>query len=926
MKYHYAIQYYYAAAVLSLTAFFIIPGCASGGSAVFSLLEKGKTQEAQALFAGKASLDQQDEQGRTPLHAAAEAGDAEMVRFLLALGAQPDTPDNQGRSPLGIAAARSDPEAIRLLSAAGADIYRPLSDGAAETPALIGVRSEGALLEALIHENTVNSKDQGGLTLFHLAGREGAAGSVRIIAAAGGRINEKDAEGKTALDYAFAETGSIRHARTAEKLVLAGGHSNHPFYEYFAPAARSSNYNIRVADGYTALHYAAREGYSGYIDFILEKNVDINIKNNSGATVLHEASRFGQLQIMEQLIDKGAEVDAQDAKGNSSLHLAAPVERHQQGIRILLSGGANPNLRDEHGETPLHVLITLGRPVEIIDALLEGGANVTSRNIEGKTVLYLAVEYHRTDLIPLFLSQGADIFAADNGGVTPLEAALKENNGAVLECLLTEETVIKSDSAGNTPLHLAVKNKAGAPIVGMILDKHAALNARNKEGNTALHIANMVNDEPAGTLLLSRGADIFAPNSQGENSLYLAFHSPGPVRQWMLTQKTMEAQDGLGNTALHYAGQWKLAGHIPLLIQKGAKLEAANATGETPLFWASRANSPETITALIAAGAMVNARDSLGNSALHCAVRWNAQSAIEPLMGAGISVDAQNLTGKSPLHEAVRLGLTSSENILINNRANIEIRDNQGNTPLMEAVQGGFPGAVERLAEAGADPISRNNTGDTPLHVAVTLRRTDLVTILLNNGAPIHARNSQGTTPFQIALSGSPAMVATLLTKDRILASDDDGLSPLHIAIKNRSDPAMLRAIIRGGGKISAVDSEGRTPLRLALELNAMEEAKILSDAGSNVFFPAADGKTPAAVALDKGEGAVRALFSGASVNALDGTGNTVLHYAAQTGKTDMIAILLELGANKNIRNIASESPAEIARRWNHEGAAAMLQ
>jgi ankyrin repeat protein len=108
--------------------------------------------------------------------------------------------------------------------------------------------------------------------------------------------------------------------------------------------------------------------------------------------------------------------------------------------------------------------------------------------------------------------------------------------------------------------------------------------------------------------------------------------------------------------------------------------------------------------------------------------------------------------------------------------------------------------------------------------------------------------------------------------------------------------------------------------------MNAMDEVKTLADAGSDVFAPAADGKPPAAIALTKGEKAVRAVFSGKAVNARDGTGNTVLHYAAQTGRTDMIAILLELGANKNTRNIASESPADIASRWNHEKAAAMLQ
>jgi ankyrin repeat protein len=110
------------------------------------------------------------------------------------------------------------------------------------------------------------------------------------------------------------------------------------------------------------------------------------------------------------------------------------------------------------------------------------------------------------------------------------------------------------------------------------------------------------------------------------------------------------------------------------------------------------------------------------------------------------------------------------------------------------------------------------------------------------------------------------------------------------------------------------------------MDLNAFDEAKMLSDAGSDLFALAMDGKTPATAALDRGEKAVRTLFSGDAIHARDGMGNTVLHYAAQTGRTDLIAVLLELGANKNIRNIAAESPADIALRWNHEQAAAMLR
>jgi ankyrin repeat protein len=891
---------------------------------VFTLLAAGKIAEAKELFRGKTNVSERDEEGRTTLHIAAEMEDPDLASFLIALGADVNAVDNQGRTPLAISTIKLDTPTGSVLAAAGSDIHHPLSTGSTETIALQSLWDKD-FANGILNANTINSTDASGRTILHLAALTGTSNMIDPIIAKGGEINRKDNTGKTALDTAFLRTDSVNHAYTAEKIILAGGASENPFFAYLAPPVRSSNYNIRLTDGYTVYHYAAREGYSGYIDYLTEKRADVNVKNNAGSTPLHEAARNGQLGAMEQLIVVGADVNAQDAKGNTSMHRALPPEQHRAAVLLLLEREANPNLRDEHGEIPLQVVITLHRDYDIVNSLLAGGSEVSNRNIDGKTALYLAVEEDQVEIVPLLLAYGSDIFAADNTGLTPIEKAIQEKRPA-LEELVTGETVQRSDSTGNTILHIAVRNRADQAITTRILDKNAAVNARNKEGNTALHIAVVNNDESSGNLLIARGADIFAPNSAGESPLYLAFHSSGSVREWMLNEKTLEARDGLGNTALHYAAQWKLAQHVPLMVKRGARLEASNATGETPLFWAARADSPETVEALLKQGALLTARDSLGNSSLHSAVRWNAQNAAPALIEAGISVNSQNLAGKAPLHDAVRLGLNGMEEQLVAHGAALEIRDNQGNTPLMEAVMAGFPGAAERLTDKGADPVARNNSGDTPLHIAVVIQRVDLVTLLLGCGASIHARNSQGITPFNTALTVSPYMVSTLLTKDRIYIADDDGLSPLHIAIKQRAAPAMIQAVIARGCRISAVDREGRTPLRLALDIGSYSEAKVLADAGSDVFTAAVDGRTPADLAIAKGPDAIQSVFSGKAIGARDGSGNTVLHYAAKIGNTSAISLLIGLGADKNIKNIASESPAEIARRWNHQQAEALLQ
>jgi ankyrin repeat protein len=919
--------------VLCGAVFLICMSCAGTPKAeeeeedVWTALENGETEKARSFFLGKVDVHATDSRGRTPLHIAAEKGDHQLGAFFVSLGADLTALDNEGRGPLGISAERGDTEMARILVRGGADIHQPMPGiGSA---ALEGIGRGGEFLDALLNAGSLRSRDADGRTILHLAAIAGEAEAAGQILRAWEELPDRDTmvrdnDGKTALDLALARPDSRDHAEIAEKLILAGGRSQDPVYPYFAAAARSSNYNIRFFDGGTPLHFAARENYLGLINFFIERMAEINVKDASGATPLYAAARSGNIEALELLLSLGADPNVQDAKGNSVLHIGIPADIHREAIGLLLTHQANPNLRDEHGDSPLHIVIMLNRDGGVLQSLLSGGADVSIRNIDGKTPLYLAVEEGRLALVPLLLSYQSDVFAADNTGITPFTKALELGN-PILQTLITPETVYQTDSAGNTILHTAIQNAADLKTIALILDHGALINARNREGDTSLHLAVRVNNPETGELLISRGGDIFAPNAGGEIPLYLAFHAPGAARRWIINDHTIIARDGLGNGILHYAAQWKIDTHIPYMVQQGANVEAVNATGETPLFVAVKYNGASTIETLVKAGAAINSRDSLGNSALHAAVRWNNPEAALALIDQGIDVNAHALSGKTPLHDAVRLGIVAIESLLIEQGADIEIRDAEGNTPFMEAVMAGYSPAAERLVDVGADPNTRNSQGNTPLHQAVLSERNDLVNLLLSWGAPIHARNSQGLTPFRIALSHSPSMVSALLTKDRIQTADDNGASPLHIAIGEGADPATIRVIIAQGARLSPVDSEGRSPLRLAVDNETWELAKILADAGADPFTAAGDGKTPGELVLMKGPEAIQAVFSGKAVNARDSSGNTILHYAARSCDAETIAQLLRLGASKSIRNISAESPADIAKRWNRGDTLSML-
>jgi len=912
----------------------IITSCSTAGkntseaeiSPVWGLLKKGD-DSAKSFFQGEIDVNAVDSGGKTPLFYAVGKKDAELTNFFLSHGASPNVVDNEGQTPLGLCIKNNDPKTAGLLAANGADIHKPIPLAENASPAILALETNPAIFSAILNPATINSTDAAGKTILHKAVIVGNMNAVTEILSASSSvplINKKDNDNKNALDYALSRADSRTHIAIAEHLILAGGYCDNPVFGYFGPAVRSANYNIRGNEGLAPIHYAVMDNHTGLVIFLLEKNVDLNIKTTSGATALHEAVRIGNIDIISMLVNSGADVNAKDAGGNTPLHVGIPPDAYLNVTALLVSRGADVNLRDEHGDTPIHIAVILNRSPESFKLLLSSGGDVHIRNINGKTPLYIAVQERRYQLIPLLIESGSEIFAFDNNGVTPFDISAKANDGTY-NLLITKETVNQRDSSGNTMLHSAVINRAKAEQIGRILDQRALVDSRTRDGDTALHIAVRTNQKEIGEYLIVRGANIFSLNSAGDSPLSLALKTD-VIREWIINSTTITSKDGLGNNMLHYAAEWGLNNAISTIIKSGISVDTQNATGQTPLFMATKSDSPSTLKIFVDNNANLNIRDSQGNSALHAAVRWNAVNSITYLISSGMDINANSLNGNTPLHDAIILNMPEIESLLIKLGANLESRNIEGNTPLMEAIRCGLASSIDKLASSGADTSCRNTRGDTPLHIAVGMERIDIVNILLKTGVSIHARNTRNRTPFQTALSISPRMVSTLLDNNRIFIPDDYGNSVLHAALLERTSDVIIKAIVKLGARLNAIDNNGKTPLRLALDLDLLESAKIIADSGADPFFVAADNRSPADIAFAKGETGIRAVFSGRAISAKDNSGNTILHYAARLGGPEIISILLELGANRSIKNISSESPNDIAVRWNRRDNSELLR
>jgi len=896
-------------------------------SPVWGLLKKGD-DSARNFFQGEIDINAVDPDGKTPLFYAVEKKDVDLVSFFLSHGANPNVINNEGQTPLGLCIKNNDSKTAKILAENGADIHKTIPSAENASAVIITLETNPIIFTAILNPTTINSTDTTGKTILHkatiLGNMKAVTEILTVTTSSTALINKKDNDGKNAVDYALERADSRTHIAIAEQLILAGGYCDNPVFTYFGPAVRSANYNIRRNEGLAPIHYAVMDNHTGLVIFLLEKKIDLNIKTTSGATALHEAVRIGNIDIISMLVNSGADVNATDAGENTPLHVGIPPNSYLNVVALLVSRGADVNLRDEHGDTPLHIAVMLNRSPESVKLLLASGGDIYIRNINGKTPLYIAVQERRVHLIPLLIEYGSEIFAFDNNGVTPFDISTKANDGTY-NLLITKDTVNQRDSSGNTMLHSAVINSAKPEQIGRILDHRALVDSRNRGGDTALHIAVRTNQKEIGEYLIVRGANIFSLNSTGESPLSLALKTDN-MREWIINSTTITLRDGLGNNMLHYAAEWGLNNAISIIIKSGIPVDTQNATGQTPLFLATKCNSPSTLKIFIDNNANLSIRDSQGNTALHAAVRWNAINSISFLISSGMDINANSLNGNTPLHDAIILNQPEIESLLIKQGANLECRNIDGNTPLMEAIRCGSLSSTERLAANGADTSCRNTRGDTPLHIAVAMERLDIVNVLLKTGVSIHARNTRNITPFQTALSLSPKMVSALLDNNRIFIPDDYGNSVLHIALLERTSDEIVKAIIKQGAKINAIDNNGKTPLRLALDLELWQAVKIIADSGADPFFVAADNKSPVDVAFAKGEIGMKAVFSGKAISAKDSSGNTILHYAARLGGPDMISILLELGANRSIKNIASESPNDIAVRWNRRDNSELLK
>ena len=376
----------------------------------------------------------------------------------------------------------------------------------------------------------------------------------------------------------------------------------------------------------------------------------------------------------------------------------------------------------------------------------------------------------------------------------------------------------------------------------------------------------------------------------------------------------------------------------PPLIVTGDPHALDPRSGRTPLHVAALANAPRLIAALVEAGADVEARDEDTLTPLHLAAGADAAAAVAALLEAGADLQARNRLGETPLLFAARGIAPAAIAALLEAGADPDARESgTGRTALHRvAWAADDPRELAMLAallEAGADPNARGDIGNTPLRDAVASNSLAATVALLAAGADPNARNDSGWTPlrFWVALGEDPAVLAALLAAGADIGTrDGDGRPLLHLAAA-RDRPAAIVALLEAGSDLHERDDAGQTALHAAARSEEFGLAPVaaagavaaLLEAGSDPGARDDLGRTPLDLAPGTNRLTVSALLdahAGRTVlfpNTSDAYGHTALHAAARANSPELIAALLDAGADIEALDNEGNTPLLLAAGYS---------
>lgn len=392
-------------------------------------------------------------------------GPTATIKFLLEQPGNPVTKStHDNRIYLHWAAGKGNLEIVEYLLAKGSDVNLEDSHGAFPITAAANSGVTNTAVYEAFFKAGVNPKqkyqDGTNLLLIALPADKDLALST-YFATKGMSLKDVDNNGNTAFNY-VAKTGNIPLMKT---LLEKGIKYNDNALIFAAQGSRRETNTIET-----------------YKYLVEDLKIKPTATNKAGENVFHFlVSKTKQTEIINYFLAKGVDINKADNDANTPLMIAASARENTGTLEQLVPIVKNINIQNAKGESALTMAVKSGTP-EAVALLLEKGADVKVADKNGNNLGFYLIESYRPQM-----NRGPEDASGQKQDPLAEKVKLLQNKGLNLAT---------PQKDGNTLYHIAVV-KNDLPLLKKIANLNIDVNAKNKDGLTALHKAAMISKDDA---------------------------------------------------------------------------------------------------------------------------------------------------------------------------------------------------------------------------------------------------------------------------------------------------------------------------------------------------------------------------------------------------------------------------------------------
>lgn len=234
-------------------------------------------------------------------------------------------------------------------------------------------------------------------------------------------------------------------------------------------------------------------------------------------TALQHSSSLSKTNL---LLDHGANVNTVSGWLGTALHTAIEYgEDHRSSmIKLLVHRGADVNRKATCIGSPL-CYASQRADLDSARLLIEAGADLDSVDIGGHSALHMVICQSKTaeELYDYFVSLGASPLRLDGRGCNGLHYAARTSKlGTLKKILELGPDINTTDDFGWTALHWAAASTCIATqVIQRLLDEGCNSDMRDKEGRTALNLAEKLGNSESVAILKDMGNAYVDPPRNG---------------------------------------------------------------------------------------------------------------------------------------------------------------------------------------------------------------------------------------------------------------------------------------------------------------------------------------------------------------------------------------------------------------------------